>query len=167
MEDCKSPKPAETVVSDPEEDILSRAIRENIKEISGADLENELAGRIRLENRIRKIKRAGKECPFYSKGTCTCIVFRCGERQQFSTPEEEKDTHTTYRCNYQPILTLNEFYVLIVDDDEVLRELCMELFQNLGIKKEQIDTVANVEEAQARLIEGKIQNRQYSIVLSG
>lgn len=146
---------------------LTQVLRTIIREKTAVkDLEEELARRILKENQVRKIKRAGEKCPYEKKGMCSEVLIRCGERQQFNAPELVENRTRPHKCNYQPRLVLNAFYVLVVDDEPMILDLCKEFFSALGISEDRIETAGSVQEAQEILKQGKISNRQYCIVLS-
>jgi CheY-like chemotaxis protein len=146
---------------------LTQTIRKIIRERTAVEnLEDELTARVNAENVVRKIKRAGKKCPHEMDGLCNRIEIRCGERQQFSLPEDMETKHLPHKCNYQPKVRLNEFNVLVVDDEKTVLDLCAEFFEAMGIPKARIEKAESVEGARDILNQGKILNKQYCVVLS-
>jgi len=128
-------------------------------------LEEELFDRLKTENEIRKLKRACRRCPFESYGMCTNIFIRCGERQQYAVPESVTERRLAHLCNYHPAVSKQEFRVLVVDDDPMVCELCVDLMKALGLKAENVVRAGNVAEAEARLKEAKIRNQVVHVVL--
>lgn len=76
-----------------------------------------------IENEVRRLKKLKRACPYCRyEGTCTATYIRCGDRQQYSTPESRHQRRMPHRCRYVP--QNQGRYVVIVDDDSVVREFC-------------------------------------------
>ena len=149
------------------DDSILLTLKEIIRDRSTAEtLEGVLCNRLKLENQVRILKRQGKKCFFAKEGLCTKVDIRCGERQQYELPEEDDNKNKPHRCNYQPNLKINEFFVLIVDDDPITLELSESYFVSTGVSRERIEKAGSVPAAQEILKQGKVLNRQYCIVLS-
>src|SRR3989339_961902 len=148
-------------------DSLVQTIQKIIQDKNAAaDLISELSDRLETENTLRMIKRAGPKCPFETEGLCSRINIRCGERQQFGSPEDDSDQRLPHQCNYRSHLSIKELHVLVVDDEPMIGQLCIEFFEVAGMTRENIDRAEDVEEAKIRLQDSKLENKPYHIILS-
>jgi len=124
------------------------------------------ASRRRMEDRVRRIKRAGEPCPHCSKdGRCSRLYIRCGDRTQFTSRENGRLLTIPHHCNYDPGSPGD--HVLIVDDDARMREFCKSAF-SLFLKYDQarIITARSVREAIDVIRQGKFYNRHCGLVIS-
>lgn len=130
-------------------------------------IEINLNNRIVVEHKVRKLKRAGSLCPFEENGICSNINIRCGERQQFKIPEaEQRFKNLAHKCNYKSKVKFADFKILIVDDEPLIRELCHDFFEALGINEKNIDLAEDAKDAENILNEGKLRNKNYCLILS-
>jgi CheY-like chemotaxis protein len=129
-------------------------------------LEMEMFDRVKTENDVRRFKRMGKSCPFEHGGICGSVVIRCGERQQYSIPESHTEKRLPHRCNFVPKLRKEQLHILVVDDDSVIREMCIDFLHVAGFDSSQIETSQSTEDAIDALKVAKIQNKPYHLVIS-
>jgi len=129
-------------------------------------LEMEMFDRVKTENDVRRFKRMGKQCPFEKGGICGNVSIRCGERQQYSVPESHAEKRLPHRCNYALKLNKGQLHILVVDDDPVIREMCVDFLKVAGFENSQIETSPSTEDAIDALKVAKIQNRPYHLVIS-
>ncbi len=141
-------------------------IRQKIGEKTNYEPETIVLDRVEMEHRVRIHKWKGENCPYSCEGKCSNTEIRCGERFQYNLPESEKEKNDIHVCNYTSMLSLNKANVLVVDDEDAIREICSTYLNQLGIAKEQIVCVSNVADAKKTLDQGKINSKTYSLIVS-
>ena len=121
--------------------------------------------RQRMENEVRKRKKAGLRCPHTDKNFhCSALFIRCGDRIQFANPETLEQKNMPHNCLYRPKRAGK--YILIVDDNKAVREFCknsIELFFNY--KSENIITVGSGVEAIDALNRFKLEGKQCGLLI--
>jgi CheY-like chemotaxis protein len=122
--------------------------------------------RRKMEDRVRRSKRAGSECPFKDdQGQCTALFIRCGDRLQFSMRESGSERTFLHRCLYD--WRLRGDRVLIVDDEEKMRNFCSSAFALfLHIDESRISTAPSVDRAIDLLMRSKIEGRKFGLVIT-
>lgn len=144
-------------------DAISSLIKDRL---AVRQFELEMNDRINTETDVRRFKRLCKACPFEQGGICGNISIRCGERQQYSVPESRMERRLPHRCNYQPKITMQQLKVLVVDDDALIREMCIDFLKTINIDASQVETAAGTEEAEDAFKVAKIKNSPYHLVIS-
>lgn len=93
--------------------------------------------RKKMEAEIQKRKKAGMPCPFTDKNHhCSALFLRCGDREQFATPETLEQQNLPHTCLYTP--EKDKPFILIVDKSDTIRVFCknaIELFLNYPSSK--------------------------------
>lgn len=121
--------------------------------------------RQRMENEVRKRKKAGLPCPHADKNfRCSALFMRCGDRIQFANPETLEQKNLPHDCLYRPERTGK--YILIVDDNKAVREFCknsIELFFNYNSGN--IVTVGSGVEAIEALNKFKLEGKQCGLLI--
>ncbi|MBD3419766.1 MAG: response regulator [Chitinivibrionales bacterium] len=122
--------------------------------------------RRRMENVVRKRKKANLPCPYKNRqNCCTATFIRCGDRIQFSNRESVKQQGLPHGCNYQPGLADKQ--ILIVDEDRNILEFCkntIEIF--FGIAGGRISFANSSEHAIDVLNEFKMQGIQCGLCIA-
>lgn len=121
--------------------------------------------RQRMENEVRKRKKAGLPCPHAdSNFHCSALFIRCGDRIQFANPETIEQKNMPHNCLYRPKRAGK--YILIVDDNKAIREFCknsIELFFNY--QSDNIVTAGSGFEAIETLNKFKLQGKQCGLLI--
>jgi CheY-like chemotaxis protein len=122
--------------------------------------------RRRMEDRVRRSKRAGLECPFKDdKGQCTMLFIRCGDRLQFSQRETGSERRFFHKCTYD--WRNRGDHVLIVDDDRNMRDFCKSTFALfMHYDEAKITTAGSVDEAIDVLARSKVDGKRYSLIIT-
>ena len=121
--------------------------------------------RQRMENEVRKRKKAGLPCPHADNNFhCSALFIRCGDRIQFANPETIEQKNMPHECLFRPKRTGK--YILIVDDNKAIREFCknsIELFFNY--QSENIVTAGSGFEAIEALNRFKLEGKQCGLLI--
>jgi CheY-like chemotaxis protein len=122
--------------------------------------------RRKMEDRVRRSKRAGSECPFKDEnGQCSALFIRCGDRLQFSMRETGSERGYLHRCTWD--WRNRGGNVLIVDDDEKMRNFCASSFSLfLNIDESRIATAPSVDRAIDLLMRSKIDGKKFGLVIT-
>ena len=122
--------------------------------------------RRRMEDRVRRSKRAGSECPFRDEcGQCSMLFIRCGDRLQFSMRETGSERRFFHKCTYD--WRNRGEYILIVDDDMTMQEFCKASFALfLDYDKTKIITTGSVDQAIDILARSKVEGKKCGLVIS-
>jgi CheY-like chemotaxis protein len=122
--------------------------------------------RRKMEDRVRRSKRAGSECPFKNEnGQCSALFIRCGDRLQFSMRETGSERRYLHRCSWD--WRNRGGKVLIVDDDEKMRDFCASSFSLfMHIDESGIVTASSVDRAIDALMRSKIDGNKFGLVIT-
>jgi CheY-like chemotaxis protein len=122
--------------------------------------------RRKIEDRVRRSKRAGSECPFKdADGQCSMLFIRCGDRLQFSMRESGSERRFFHRCTYD--WRRRGDHVLIVDDDASTRDFCKSSFSLfMNYSPDMIATAGSVDAAIDMLSRSKIDGKKFGLVIS-
>jgi CheY-like chemotaxis protein len=122
--------------------------------------------RRKMEDRVRRSKRAGSACPYRDKnGQCTALFIRCGDRLQFSMRETGSERRYFHRCTWD--WRNRGGNVLIVDDDEKMRDFCASSFSLfMNIDESRIATASSVDRAIDLIMRSKINGKKFGLVIA-
>jgi CheY-like chemotaxis protein len=134
--------------------------------IPKADITSGAVNRIVFEQKVRVAKRQGGECPYKKDNMCSKIDIRCGERQKFTSEYVVSSKRMMFKCNYNPNIMLDNTNIMIVDDEELIRDLCKEYLVRYGIARENIITANNSTEAINILTEAKENNNSFYLIIT-
>jgi CheY-like chemotaxis protein len=145
--------------SEPQSADYARSYREQSR-IDASDL------RKKMEDRIRRCKRASSPCPFKDdNGQCGMPFVRCGDRLQFSMRETGVERQFFHRCTYD--WRNRGENVLIVDDDPTMLDFCKSSFALfLNFDAEKIVTASSAAQAIDLLARSKVEGRKFGLVIS-
>jgi CheY-like chemotaxis protein len=91
-----------------------------------------LETREKMESEVRRCKKAGLPCPHADNNFhCSALFIRCGDRNQFASPETLEQRNMPHTCLYRPKKTGK--YIVIIDENEAIRDFCknsIEIFLN-------------------------------------
>jgi CheY-like chemotaxis protein len=113
--------------------------------------------KLQLEHNVRLYKLLKMQCPNKHKGHCVNAEFRCGERETVNVYGKIE-----YKCRYEEDKNIALANVLVVDDEEVILEVCSQFLLKIGFKKENIYTASGV--SRSKEILKKIRNM--SLIIS-
>lgn len=122
--------------------------------------------RQQMEDHVRKLKWDHRACVHCnSKGFCSRVYIRCGDRAQYAARESKKQQILPHHCRYVP--GRHGTMALIVDHDEHFREF----FRNslvLFLQKSKVDVAvaSSTDEALSVLTQCKIEGRRCGLVIS-
>jgi CheY-like chemotaxis protein len=122
--------------------------------------------RKKMEDRVRRSKRAGLECPYKDEnGQCTSLFIRCGDRLQFSMRENGQERAFFHKCTYDWRVRGNQ--VLIIDDDQTMLDFCASAFSLfMSFDKTRIRTASSVGQAIDILMRSKIEGGKFGLVIT-
>lgn len=122
--------------------------------------------RKRLEDRVRRSKRAGSECQFKdADGQCTVLFIRCGDRLQYSMRESGNERRFYHKCTYD--WRNRGAYVLIVDDDRNMCDFCKSSFQIfMHYDADKVLTASSCLHAIEILARSKIEGKKIGLVIA-
>lgn len=122
--------------------------------------------RRRMEDRVRRSKRAGSECQFKdADGQCTMLFIRCGDRLQYSMRESGDERRFYHKCTYD--WHNKGAYVLIVDDDRNMRDFCKASFQLfMNHDAEKVLTASSFLNAIDILARSKVEGKKIGLVIT-
>ena len=126
---------------------------------------NLLESRKNMEDSIRAIKRARRQCPYCGpEQQCTKVFIRCGQRAQFSQRETIAQQVLPHDCGYFPLQ--RGANALIVEGDERVREFCKQsLALFLGRDDATITTTDSASVAIAEINRSKINKKGLGLVI--
>jgi len=124
-----------------------------------------LETREKMETEVRRCKKAGLPCPHAdSNFHCSALFIRCGDRNQFASPETLEQRNLPHTCLYRPKKTGN--YIVIIDENEAIRDFCknsIEIF--LDYSSEYIITGSSGFEAAEILNRLKTEGKQCGLLI--
>lgn len=132
----------------------------------GQSGESDERRRLLVEHDIRIAKRQGLPCPYAHEGQCINLRVRCGERQQLAERETPATQRLPHACLYQHRPGVDDYTILVVEDNPLSREVAVEYLTSLGIARARIELAGNVSEARAALMRGKQEGRVFCLVVS-
>ena len=133
------------------------------------DIEEELVYNIKKESNSRTAKRLGIACPYQAvSGLCMEKGIRCGERQMYPQSSDPATRamirNFPHRCNYNP---LGDKHFAVVHANDTMRGYFSLLLEECGIGRKFIDSAFSYDSFEKLLSRGKIENKQYAMVISG
>jgi|GEM_PF-2385778 len=150
------------------QDNIPYTSREAVSEVMRWDDNNR-----RQTNVLRVLKRLGySPCIYNRDGHCANLDTRCGCRQEYLAHingeidiRREEGIQKPHRCNYDPFSRTKQ--VLVVHESELMRGMIVDALDIIGISENRIDTAESIKKAEDILKQGKVDNKQYGLIISG
>ncbi len=150
--------------SDPKDDSWSLDTKVR-QEVDTTYFKPPLSVRQRMEDRVRKCKKAGLPCPYADRNfNCSALFIRCGDRIQYGLPESVEQKNMPHTCLYRP--KKSGAHIIIADRNKAIRDFCknaIEVFYNYD--EEKVATAGSAQEALDLLNSFKLEGKRCGLFI--